>query len=63
MSNFLEQTYIKTYSSFYINSFETNVSHDEYVSLKHLSFKTNVFHDMEIHKFPILFMKEVINNE
>ena len=46
MSNFLEQTYIKTYSSFYINSFETNVSHD-----------------MEIHKFPILFMKEVITNE
>ena len=46
MSNFLEQTYIKTYSSFYINSFEPNV-----------------FHYMEIYKFPILFIKEVIIHE
>ena len=44
MSNFLEQTYIKPYSSFYINSFGNKVPHD-----------------MEIHKFPILFIKEVNN--
>ena len=63
MSNFLEQTYIKTYSSFYINSFGNKVPHDKYVSLKHLSFGNMFSHDMEIHKFQILLIKEVIIHE
>ena len=44
MSNFLEQTCKKTYTSFYAYSFT----------------KQSFVHDMLSHKFPILFMNEVI---
>ena len=64
MSNFLEQTCTKTYISFYAHSFtKQSFAHEQSSSIAELFFHSVAIQDVVSHKFPILFMNEVIYYE